>query len=125
MISAEASAGSGFSITGVICPSSLIAGGNPAEIKRSDAPFCFIIVSSCCTSLTACSRSMFLPVRAASVDGEATRIGRLHACFLDRGHPLLDHFLQALVECLHARSEGLRVGKEGVSPFKYGWSPYT
>src|SRR3546814_3555906 len=68
----------------------------------SDAPFCFIIVSSCCTSLTACSRSMFLPVRAASVDGEATRIGRLHACFLDRGHPLLDHFLQALVECLHA-----------------------
>src|SRR3546814_18813917 len=102
MISAEASAGSGFSITGVICPSSLIAGGNPAEITRSDAPFCFIIVSSCCTSLTDCSRSMFLPVRAASVDGEATRIGRLHACFLYRGHHLLDHLLQSLVACILA-----------------------
>ena len=52
-IIAEFSGDNGLSITGVICPSTFIAGGKPAVMNRSDAPFCFIRRSSACISFAA------------------------------------------------------------------------
>src|SRR5688572_11214668 len=102
MMIAEASPDSGLSITGVIAPSTLIAGGKPAEMNRSEPFFCFISVSSCWTSLIACSRSMPVSPSRSGSDLEVHRVRRLAACFFLVHETLLDQVLEALVERLHA-----------------------
>src|SRR5271156_617809 len=77
---------------GLISPSTLIAGGKPAVMKRSEPFFSTIRRSRSCISRIACSRSIL----------DAVLVLRLEARFFTAHDALLNQLLQALIECLHA-----------------------
>src|SRR5579863_3031401 len=96
------------SLCGRISPSILIAGGNPAVMKRSEAFFSVTRRSRSCISLMAWSRSMFSrPLTAL----QCVLVLRLVARLFLTHDTLGDQLRQALVEGLHAlRAAGLDGG---------------
>src|SRR5262245_30002148 len=102
--SALCSGDSGFGVCGLISPSTLIAGGNPAVMKRSDPLRSTMRRSRSCMSLIPCSRSIDPPrqdVPAAARSEFVLVLGFESRLFLG-DHALLQQFLQTLVERLHA-----------------------
>src|SRR5512140_1822706 len=95
---------SGWLVCGLISPSTLMAGGKPAVMKRSDPLRSTMRRNRSCMSLMPVSRSMKPP-------GAAGRCPRLEIVLVLRAvsrlflgdQSLLEQFLQALVEGLHAR----------------------
>src|SRR5688572_10839644 len=92
--------------TGVILPSSLMAGGKPAVMKRSDPFLATIAFKRSCMNLTAWSLSirLLLPVCAARRGRlpEVVLVRRLVARLFHRNDIALDQVLEVLVERLHA-----------------------
>src|SRR5687767_1705496 len=92
--------------TGVILPSSLMAGGKPAVMKRSDPFLATIALSRSCMNLTAWSLSIccsYLSLRSRRRRlFEVVLVRRLGAGFFHRDDVALDQVLQVLVERLHA-----------------------
>src|SRR5512134_131533 len=107
--------------TGVILPSSLIAGGNPAVMKRSEAFFATIARNKSCMNLTAWSRSISglrqrilavrrLPAPVTSHSSpiifllEVVLVGGLAARLVHGDDVAPDQIRQVLVERLHAEA---------------------
>src|SRR3990172_5614622 len=90
--------------TGVILPSTFIAGGKPTVMKRSEPFFCSSSRSRSYMNLVACSRSitcLLVPVEVP-LAGERVLVSRLAARF-GRGNDISLHkVLQILIERLHA-----------------------
>src|ERR1700678_2123650 len=79
---------------GRISPSTLIAGGKPAVMKRSEPFFSTMRRSRSCIRRIACSRSM----------SDTVLVLRLVARFFAADDALLNQILQALIERLHTLS---------------------
>src|SRR5262245_55771032 len=89
--------------TGVILPSSLIAGGKPEVMNRSDAFLATIARRRSCMNLTAWSRSICPPsLRLRSAGPEKILVHRLAAGLFRGNDVALDQLLQVLVQRLHA-----------------------
>src|SRR5689334_21519306 len=91
--------------TGVTLPSTFIAGGKPAVMKRSEPLRAMRARSRSCMNLRLCSRSMVSPVARRASARERVLVGGLGARLGDRDEVALHQVLQVLVEGLHA--EGL------------------
>src|SRR6185437_13527290 len=97
--------------TGVTLPSTFMAGGKPAVMKRSEPLRAMSARSRSCMNLSDCSRSMCVLPALAGLADERVLVGGLAARFGDRDEVAFDEVLQVLVERLHAeRLPGLDRG---------------